>query len=387
MPNLTRRPSLAAASRAHPSPPRGHTLCPPAAPIRSPASATRLTLNVPGASGGRWGASSKPLCAHQPTKKRRAHRHPAQPLTYTPLPSTTHYHRKTANHRSMGDDWDYDFLPPGLGFTDLADPQQMQEPDQVQCSRVGKCVHQCVYVHCVWNRKHLAMHAPRPFHRLIGPTDSPTTREPHKSIEQQGLRDPWFETAHAELFADWRRASRGRCVNPRVDMLASIYRMCLYDGPPATRTCWRWCLDRSLCHAANLSTIQVTRAADRPTTHPPTHPKPNRTNKPTNRSGSLGGRRLSGKARRCSNQGPNGVGGLLAPGARRGSGGGGKENQGAQQLMGPPRELLVCVDKRCMPSFSTPCTVTVTTTTKTKPHQRPRSPPGSRWGRSAPART
>lgn len=30
------------------------------------------------------------------------------------------------------EDWDYDFLPPGLGYTDLGDPQQMQEPDQVR---------------------------------------------------------------------------------------------------------------------------------------------------------------------------------------------------------------------------------------------------------------
>ena len=32
----------------------------------------------------------------------------------------------------MTDDWDFDFLQPvGLGYTDLADPQQTQEPDQV----------------------------------------------------------------------------------------------------------------------------------------------------------------------------------------------------------------------------------------------------------------
>ena len=41
---------------------------------------------------------------------------------------------------AMADDWDFDFLQPvGLGYTDLADPQQTQKPDQVcTCSTVHR---------------------------------------------------------------------------------------------------------------------------------------------------------------------------------------------------------------------------------------------------------
>lgn len=39
----------------------------------------------------------------------------------------------------MGDDWDFDFLPPGLGYADLDPKQQtLPEPDQVRACRACK---------------------------------------------------------------------------------------------------------------------------------------------------------------------------------------------------------------------------------------------------------
>jgi hypothetical protein len=232
----------------------------------------------------------------------------------------------------MGDDWDFDFLPSGLGYTDLADPQQMQEPDQVCVC----CMHVCA---CIRSEGGCVPSPPRPRpHTKKQPPVPPPPAYMNRSIDgsidrtDQPANTHSLNSAPPSLHSPTHQSTIPHPPGPAGPVVR--------DGAP-----------RALRRVAPLLPRAVRRCLFTINIHAPRHPRLNSQTTPLSldanvdrtaplphSAGSLGGRRLSGKPRRCSNQGPAAATAATAA-ARRGSsvgGAGNKENQ--QGLMGPPRK-------------------------------------------------